>query len=175
MKCSELILSAVLIAIVGALICGSWLGLRRLHNGLATLRGVAPEVAERHYRILTIIFASAICMYLLIAAIFAGYYTLVDQSQHFNNDGCSGRNCNFADFMYFSVITLATVGYGDIHPTSWGMRLVVSLEVLTGLILIGVALGLLLSIGPDFAKTLATEVGNIMDRLQRRRSRNPDG
>jgi hypothetical protein len=44
------------------------------------------------------------------------------------------------DAFYFSVVSITTLGFGDINPTSQIMRLVVSIEVLLGIITIGQAL-----------------------------------
>jgi voltage-gated potassium channel len=45
--------------------------------------------------------------------------------------------------LYFTVVTLGTVGYGDIAPVSTGARLVVSSQVMLDLVLIAVVVRLL--------------------------------
>lgn len=55
------------------------------------------------------------------------------------------------DAFYFSIITLATVGYGDIVPQTPAARLVVSLECLTGYLLLAVMIGIVTR-GIDFGK-----------------------
>ncbi len=47
---------------------------------------------------------------------------------------------SFADFLYFSTITQTTVGYGDILPNSTMVRIVVVVQIVFGLLLIGVAI-----------------------------------
>jgi hypothetical protein len=42
----------------------------------------------------------------------------------------------FSDAMHFSIVTLSTVGYGDIQPTDDGIRLLASLQVMVGLLLL---------------------------------------
>ena len=44
-------------------------------------------------------------------------------------------NWNFLDFLYFSVITQTTVGYGDILPNSTTIRCIVMIQSILGIIL----------------------------------------
>ena len=61
--------------------------------------------------------------------------------QHVEGDGVltllgqPGR-LSFADALYFSVITIATVGYGDITPSGALVRGLASIEVVLGLLLL---------------------------------------
>jgi hypothetical protein len=55
----------------------------------------------------------------------------------------SARAPIFADCLYFSTITLATVGYGDISPRSGWAKMASALEALMGVALLVVALGML--------------------------------
>lgn len=43
------------------------------------------------------------------------------------------------DAVYFTVVTLSTVGFGDMHPTSQAARLVVTLQIVFNLLILGVA------------------------------------
>ncbi len=47
----------------------------------------------------------------------------------------------FCDFLYFSIITITTTGYGDILPNTTYVRCLVSLEILLGTIIFGLFLG----------------------------------
>lgn len=49
---------------------------------------------------------------------------------------------SFWDFFYFSAITQATVGYGDILPNSTMVRLFVVLQVLIGLLMLGISINI---------------------------------
>ena len=72
---------------------------------------------------------------------------------------------------YFSVVTLTTVGYGDLHPTSAGGQLFTIVYILTGL---GVFVALLSSVAGPYIKQ-KSESPSARDRLQARRRRNrPD-
>jgi hypothetical protein len=51
--------------------------------------------------------------------------------------------------LYFSVVTLTTVGYGDLHPTSAGTQIFTIIYILTGL---GVLVALLGSVAEQYIK-----------------------
>jgi voltage-gated potassium channel len=44
-------------------------------------------------------------------------------------------NWSFSDFLYFSTITQATVGYGDMLPNSTMIRMIVTIQTLLGVLL----------------------------------------
>lgn len=46
---------------------------------------------------------------------------------------------SFAESVYFSGVTLATLGYGDVVPTYWVSRLLALYEVFAGILIIAVA------------------------------------
>lgn len=48
----------------------------------------------------------------------------------------------FVKGLFFSIQTLATIGYGAVHPASMAANLVVTVEVLVGLIGLALATGL---------------------------------
>lgn len=62
----------------------------------------------------------AICAYLLIGFMWGGIYLLVENiypgSFYIDSAHNIDNKLNYADFLYFSFVTLATLGYGDISP-----------------------------------------------------------
>jgi hypothetical protein len=54
----------------------------------------------------------------------------------------SGRE---TDLLYFSLITLSTIGYGDIVPLSGEARVLAALEGVTGVLYIAITVALLVS------------------------------
>ncbi|MFN9545476.1 MAG: potassium channel family protein [Cyanobacteriota bacterium] len=46
--------------------------------------------------------------------------------------------------LHFSVVTMATVGYGDVHPNKWYSRFAVDMQIIIGQILVVFALGCVL-------------------------------
>jgi voltage-gated potassium channel len=76
--------------------------------------------------------------YSLIAIVFASIYTIIS---HYSAEphflvGNVGRALSFREAIYFSIVTLSTVGYGDIVPTSNLARALASLEVVCGVMLL---------------------------------------
>jgi len=82
-------------------------------------------------------FASAAALFLSLNTVFAVLYMLGDAPIANAPPG------SFVHLFYFSIETLATVGYGDMHPqTHWG-HLVATLEIFTGMSLLAVYTGLM--------------------------------
>jgi Ion channel len=52
-----------------------------------------------------------------------------------------GKVQEFFDLMYFSSVTIATLGYGDVSPTHWISRFLSVYEVIAGVLLVVVAIG----------------------------------
>ena len=69
------------------------------------------------------------------------------------------------DALYFSVVTLTTVGYGDLHATSPGTQIFTIIYILTGF---GVLVALLTSVAQQYLKQKA-EGGRARPRLRGRR------
>jgi hypothetical protein len=74
----------------------------------------------------------AIAEYLLIAMLFAFLYSLIEGlvPGAFNIPGSSGARGE--TFYYFSIVTLTTVGFGDITPVHPFVRSLVMIEALIG-------------------------------------------
>lgn len=76
--------------------------------------------------------------YSMIVVLFATLYRLIgriDDAPTFLIDGI-GRDPSFVESLYFSIVTLSTVGYGDIVPLSYPARIVVSLQIVAGVLLL---------------------------------------
>lgn len=77
----------------------------------------------------------AICLYLLMGLIWAILFTLMQLSfvGSFQNLGDSTEWFTlFPDFIYFSFVTLTTLGFGDISPVQPVARFLVYLEAIVG-------------------------------------------
>lgn len=65
---------------------------------------------------------------------------------------------SFWDFMYFSIVSITTLGVGDIYPTTLLSKSLVSIESLGGIIFIGL-----------FLNSLSTEQANKVSKLEEKR------
>jgi Ion channel len=72
----------------------------------------------------------------------------------------SSAQGGFVDALYLSLVTLTTLGYGDITPTSGWLKVLVPLEALVGFGLLTASLSWLVSLYPAFSRhrSLAHEV-----------------
>lgn len=77
----------------------------------------------------------AICLYLLLGLIWAVTYTLLQLEFPNSFQVMSGQKewfTLFPDFIYFSFVTITTLGFGDISPTLPVARFLVYLEAIIG-------------------------------------------
>lgn len=76
--------------------------------------------------------------YSFVVIVFASIYRIVERmipGQHFVISG-EMRPITFMESLYFSIITLSTVGYGDLVPASLLIRAIASLQIVIGVWLI---------------------------------------
>jgi voltage-gated potassium channel len=79
-----------------------------------------------------------VTFYTLLVVIFACLYRILDAytlTAHFRIDGAM-REIGFLESLYFSVITLSTVGYGDIVPASDIIRVLAAVQIVLGVLLL---------------------------------------
>ena len=74
----------------------------------------------------------AIVLYLLLGVMCAAAYAMVDSLVPQAFAGQLDPKTGIADWIYFSFVTLTTVGYGDITPVARIARSIAMLEALTG-------------------------------------------
>lgn len=76
--------------------------------------------------------------YSFVVIVFGCLYRIIDwviPGSHFTISG-AGREITFLESLYFSIITLSTVGYGDLVPASSLVRAIASLQIVIGVWLI---------------------------------------
>ncbi|HOK28468.1 MAG TPA: ion channel [Methanomassiliicoccaceae archaeon] len=78
----------------------------------------------------------AVTVYILIGMTWASVYTILEiiYPGSFVDSANPSESMNFHTSMYYSFVTLATLGYGDIVPVTQEARGLVIVEVLTGVL-----------------------------------------
>jgi nitrate reductase gamma subunit len=97
---------------------------------LAARRVQAVRVAEQP---VVVAFEAIVLLVTMLVLGFASVYFAMDVDQE-QFEGLSTR----LDAVYYTVTTLATVGYGDIHPVAQPARAVVTAQMLLNLAFIGI-------------------------------------
>jgi len=80
----------------------------------------------------------ASCAYILIGLMWAFCYAAADMLQPGAFNGHDAASSGFSDFIYFSFITLTTLGYGDMTPASPMARMLAVLEGIIGQLYIAI-------------------------------------
>ncbi|MCA3281164.1 MAG: two pore domain potassium channel family protein, partial [Roseomonas sp.] len=104
---------------------------------LSDLTLITEELAHRLRRIAIPVIAF-LTLYSLLVIAFACFYRIADGLSRvalFHGSGGAIR-ISFPDALYFSLVTQATVGFGDLTPHDDGIRLLTGVQVLAGQILL---------------------------------------
>ncbi len=86
----------------------------------------------------------AIALYMLLGLGFANLHAIlfeIDSGSLIFTNLPEGQVAGFSDFLYFSFVTLGTLGYGDVAPVTRGARLAAMFEALVGLMYVAVVVG----------------------------------
>lgn len=99
---------------------------------LAISLAVRQVFASRSIELNNIV--GAICIYLLLGVIWALFYTLVNLliPGSFDGEVAGSPHHELNEFLYFSMVTLTSLGYGDITPTGATARALATIEVVFG-------------------------------------------
>lgn len=131
-----------------ALFVGSWLAAVVSNASSGALLLVTPAVVVRRIMSHRVVAAEtilgAICVYLMIGLAFAFVYLVVGQVSDQpillgNPDGTT------PNYLYFSYVTMTTLGYGDLRPATTAMQSLAVVEVLTGQLFLAIAIARLVS------------------------------
>lgn len=126
-----LILAMAMVALV-VLLTSHGLSSFMLHSGL-----VFEQFFERITRVIVPAFAF-LTFYSLLIIVFACVFRIVDlyvPGQHFNFNGAP-YEISFSESLYFSIVSMSTLGYGDITPVSGLVRAVVGVQIVAGVLLL---------------------------------------
>ena len=83
---------------------------------------------------------AAVCIYLLLGALFVPVYGLLEtlEPHSFVDAGREGNVTQWQQFVYYSYVTLNTVGFGDIRPVGNWARSLSNLEAMVGVLYIAI-------------------------------------
>jgi hypothetical protein len=108
---------------------------------LAMIVAIARRLGT-HMRIAWSMLAGALCAYLLIGLLFSSAYMFMSV-QEGGSIFAQVQQATTVDTMYYSFITMTTVGYGDLTPAQDLPRMIAVTEALIGQIYLVTAVGLL--------------------------------
>ena len=88
---------------------------------------------------------TAVNIYLLLGLLWATLYLAIDAFSPGSIQVGSNPGDRQTELLYFSLVTLSTIGYGDIVPLSGEARILSALEGVTGVLYIAITVALLVS------------------------------
>ena len=120
------------------------LAIGRISTGLSGMMSQVWRMRELANRLISTFFA-----YLGIMLLFAGVYRLVS----YHSPKVFDRPIeSTVDAIYFSTITITTLGYGDIRPTEPLTKVITAIEALIGIFLLAILIGLSIGLSLESAK-----------------------
>lgn len=126
-----------LLAAMGAIAAIVAVSVRPVVLLLSDLTLITEELSARLRRI-TVPVVAFLTLYTLLVISFACFYRIADGLSRlplFHGTG-GPTKLGFQDALYFSLVTQATVGFGDLTPHDDGIRLLTGVQVLAGQILL---------------------------------------
>lgn len=121
-------------AVISVVVANSVGGVVRLLTDMAL---ITQELAGRAGRVLVPIIAF-LAMYVMLVIAFACFYRIAQGLSlvPLFHSPAGPVVLGFPDALYFSLVTQATVGYGDLTPHDEGIRLLTSVQVVAGQVLL---------------------------------------
>lgn len=79
-----------------------------------------------------------VTFYSVLVILFASIYRILDLVSSAPNFAFAGEahHISFPEALYFSIVTMATVGYGDVTPLSEPARVIAAIQVVSGVLLL---------------------------------------
>lgn len=121
-------------AVIGGIVAAAERDVVRL---LVDVSLIMREISNRA-RHLVVPAAAFLLLYAMLVVVFAALYRIADGLsvvKLFHGPG-GPLGITYSDALHFSVATLSTVGYGDIQPADDGIRVLASLQVVAGQLLL---------------------------------------
>ncbi len=113
---------------------------------VAYVLGFILSFIVRQHRVTTDVIMAAVCGYFLLGLMWAFVYFFVEAALPGSFQLALGASDVSANFIYFSFVTLTTVGYGDVLPLSNAARSLAVLEAVMGQLYLAVTIARLVGI-----------------------------
>jgi voltage-gated potassium channel len=111
-----------------------------VHDVVLTMVDIAAvfELVSRRLDRLLMPMLAFLTFYALIASVFACFYRIADMTTTGPQFVVHGevKRISFVDALHFSIVTLTTVGFGDISPASLLVRALSAIEVVCGILML---------------------------------------
>jgi hypothetical protein len=127
---------ALLIAMAGIATIGVF-AVGHIVRLLVDISAILRRVGQR-LQFLAVPIATYVSLFALLSVAFACFYRIADglsRGEVFVLMGTPQR-LSFSDALHFSIVTLSTVGYGDIQPADDGIRLLAAIQMIMGQLLL---------------------------------------
>jgi voltage-gated potassium channel Kch len=112
------------------------------------------DVTQEQFKIIRNRLVSVLVLYFGVILIFSGIYRWISE----NIEGSFSKAISSTiDSIYFSTVTITTLGYGDITPTSVASKLVVVFQSIMGVLLLAVLIGLVISVSLSQSGVIALD------------------
>lgn len=120
---------------------------------IAYVLGLILSFIVRQQRVTTDVIMAAVCGYFLLGFMWAFIYFFVEAALPGSFQLAQGSSGAGAKFIYFSFVTLTTVGYGDVLPLSNAARSIAVLEAVMGQLYLAVTIARLVGMQSSQALT----------------------
>ncbi|MBY0339112.1 MAG: potassium channel family protein [Acetobacteraceae bacterium] len=136
-RMSEAGQSLMLVLAMGAIAATSVIAMRDVVRLMVDVAAILGQVAQRAGH-LAVPIATYLSLFSLLAVTFGSLYRIADalSREPLFANVTGPMRLSFSDALHFSVVTLATVGYGDILPQDDGIRLLAAIQMVSGQLLL---------------------------------------
>jgi hypothetical protein len=120
----------------------------RLVGGALLVISIAAVMARviRDERVTLNSVYGAICVYFLLVLFWTLVFIMIEDAEPGSFAGVGAETDRISDFLYFSMVTQTTLGYGDITPVSGLPRSLAALEAFIGQVFLVVSVARLVSL-----------------------------
>jgi voltage-gated potassium channel Kch len=91
---------------------------------------------------------AAVCVYLIMGGFFSATFSILEIAQpgSFEDPQLAGQSLAWQQLMYYSYVTMATLGYGDIVPVTPWARSLASFEAVAGTLFLTIVIARLVGV-----------------------------